>query len=345
METNFNGLRSTVLETLAGELKRSPDAQMHLVYIPELSDPLSLADDERRAFALIQPPTGSLAIRPDKAARLITLDCRKVATYLLETHAALDDPLLESSITQAWQETAGRAAHDRALHNDELDLSNLAIGGWIVSNESAGVIAQRFRHAAPSHRTGGHTYWVRWFCPDHLHTLWPTLTALQRTALLGDATWVGIDPFGQVKVYRADHPEEHASAPGIAHKAKQLSRGQILAVEEVPTVRDILERWRDQTQLEGTSVPTDAVARVQSLILEARDLGLRGSGLTAYALQALPLPEQARSDSDWVAAIRALMAEGLPLTELHERLPPQFWQRWQPAATPADGRLAPAALH
>lgn len=344
MEINFNGLRAAVLEALATGLKSAPGAQLHLVYIPELSDPLTLADDGRRAFALIQPPTGSLAIRPDRAARLITLDCTKVAAYLLETHPALDDPLLESSITQAWQETAGRAAHDRALHNDELDLSNLAIGGWIVSNESASVIAQRFRHAAPNHRTGGHTYWVRWFCPDHLHTLWPTLTAPQRTSLLGDATWVGIDPFGQVKVYRADDPEEHASAPGNAHKAKQLSRDQILAVEEVPTVRDILERWRDQAELEGRPMPPNATARVQSLILEARDLGLRGPGLTAYALQALPLPEQARSDSDWLAAISALMAEGLPLTELHERLPPQFWQRWQPATTRADGRRAPATL-
>jgi len=344
VETNFNGLRATVLETLATGLKHSPDALLHLVYIPELSDPLSLADDERRTFSLIQPPSGSLAIRPDQAARLITLDCSKVAAYLLETHPALDDPLLESSITQAWQETAGRSAHDRALHNDELDLSNLAIGGWIVSNESASVIAQRFRHAAPNHRIGAHTYWVRWFCPDHLHTLWPTLTAPQRTALLGDATWMGIDPFGQVKVYRADHPEEHASAPGNAHKARQLSRDQILAVEEVPTVRDILERWRDQAQLEGISVPHDALARVQSLILEAKDLGIRGPGLTAYALQALPLPEQARSDADWLAAIRALVTEGLPLTELHERLPPQFWQRWQ-SATRADGRQASAALH
>lgn len=279
MERQISDMRAAVLGQLTAYLKRSPDGQLHLIYIPELSDPLSLADDERRAIALIQPPTGSLAIRPDKAARLITLDCTKVAAYLLETHPALDDPLLESSITQAWRETAGRAAHGRAMHNDEPDLSNLAIGGWIVSDESASVIAQRFRHAAPSHRTGGHTYWVRWFCPDHLHPLWHTLTVPQRTALLGDATWVGIDPFGQVKVYRADHPAEHASAPGNAHKARQLSRDQILTVEEVPTVRDILERWRNQAQLEGTPLPTDAVARVQSLILEARDLGLRGPGL------------------------------------------------------------------
>lgn len=343
MERQVSNMRAAVLGQLSACLKSSPDAQIHLVYIPELSDPLSLANDERRAAALIQPPAGSLAIRPDRAARIITLDCSKVAAYLLETHPALDDPLLESSITQASQETAGRAAYDRALHNDELDLSNLTIGGWIVSNESASEIAQRFRHAAPNHRAGGHTYWVRWFCPDHLHTLWPTLTAPQRTALLGDATWVGVDPFGQVKVYRADHPEEHASAPGNTHKAKQLYRDQILAVEEVPAVRDILERWRDQAELEGRSVPHDALARVQSLILEAKNLGLRSPGLTAYALLALPLPEQARSDADWLAAIRALVTEGLPLTEMHERLPPQFWQRWQ-SFTPADGRQASATL-
>lgn len=338
MERQISNMRAAVLGQLSACLKISPDAQLHLVYLPELSDPLTLAADERRAFALIQPPASSLAIRPDQGARLITLDCTKVAAYLLETHPALDDPVLESSITQVWQESAGRAAHDRALHNDEPDLSNLAIGGWIVSNECASVIAQRFRHAAPYYRASGHTYWVRWFCPDHLHTLWPTLTEPQRVALLGNATWVGIDPFGQIKVYRADYSAELASTPSNANKTRQLSRDQILAVEEVPAVRDVVERWRDQAQLEGSALPPDAVIRVQSLIREAKDLGIRGAGLTTYALQALPLQDQARRDPDWLAAIRDLLVEGLPLTELHERLQPQFWQSWRPDATMNDNR-------
>jgi Domain of unknown function (DUF4123) len=344
VEINFNGLRATVLEALAAGLKRSPDVQLHLVYIPELSDPLSLADDERRSFAPIKPPVGSVAIRPDKAARLITLDCRKVAAYLLETYPAIDDPVLESSITQVWQETAGRSAYDRAQHNDELELSSLTIGGWIVSTESANSIAQRFRSAAPSHRTGGDTYWVRWFCPDHLHTMWPTLTAPQRMALLGEATWVSIDPFGQVKVYRADHPEEHESAPGNPQKASQLSRDQILAVEEVPTVRDLLERWRDQAVGVGAAIPRDAVQRVQGLVQEARELGLRGDGLTAYALLALQLPEQVRSDPDWRLAVDAVIADGLPTHDLPEHLPERFWLRWDADAANAIGHQRQTAL-
>lgn len=48
METNFNGLRAAVLEALANGLKRSPDAQIHLVYIPELSDPLARAGAARQ---------------------------------------------------------------------------------------------------------------------------------------------------------------------------------------------------------------------------------------------------------------------------------------------------------
>lgn len=299
MESDLNGLRATLLDALSTQLNQSVDAQLHLVYIPELSDPLSLADDERRSFALIKPPVGSVAIRPDKAARLVTLDCRKVAAYLLETHPAIDDPALESSITQVWQETAGRSAYDRAQHNDELDLSNLTIGGWIVSTESANLIAQRFRSVAPSHRAMGQNYWVRWFCPDHLHAMWPELTKAQRDALLGDATWVGVDALGQVKVYRADNDAGLDDASAQAYRSAQLSREQILAVEEVPTVRDLLERWRDQAAGVGAAIPRDAVQRVQGLVQEARELGLRGDGLTVYALLALQLPEQARSDPDW----------------------------------------------
>lgn len=344
METNFNGLRAAVLEALANGLKRSPDAQIHLVYIPELSDPLALVGDERRAFALIQPPTGSLAIRPDKAARLITLDCTKVAAYLLETHPALDDPALESSITQAWQESAGRAAYDRALHNDELDLSNLVIGGWIVSTESASVIAQRFRHAAPNHRSGGHTYWVRWFCPDHLHALWPELTKAQREALLGSATWVGVDALGQVKVYRADAGAGVHDLSSSTHRASQLSRDQILAVDEVPTVRDLYERWRDHVASVAADIPRDALQRVQGLVQEARELGLRGNGLTTYALLALQLPEQARSDPDWRSAVEAVMADGQPTSDLSGHLPAQFWLRWGTDAVRVNSHQRQTAL-
>jgi hypothetical protein len=345
VESDLNGLRATLLETLSAQLKQSPGAQLHLIYIPELSDPLSLADDERRAFALIKPPVGSVAIRPDKAARLITLDCRKVAAYLLETHPAIDDPALESSITQVWQETAGRSAYDRAQNNDEPDLSNLTIGGWIVSTESANAIAQRFRDAAPSHRGAGHNYWVRWFSPDHLHAMWPGLTDAQREALLGGATWVGVDALGQVKVYRANADARVVNdASAQAHRTAQLSRDQILAVEEVPTVRDLLERWRDQAAGAGKAIPRDAVQRVQCLVREARELGLREDGLTAYALLALQLPEQARSDPDWRSAIGALMAEGLPTSDLPEHLPEDFWLRWEAGAVNAFGHQRQTAL-
>jgi hypothetical protein len=329
VETHFNGLRAAVLATLARGLAHSPSAQLHLAYIPELSDPLTLAGDERRAFALIQPPAGSLSIRPDSAttARLITLDCRKVAAYLLETHPALDDPLLESSITQAWHETAGSSAHDPAQRNDELDLSRLTISGWIVSSESASGLAQRFRQAAPQHRAGRHTCWVRWFCPDHLHTLWPTLTAPQRHALLGDATWVSIDPFGQLKTYQAQALADTPDAADQTRQGRQLSREQFVAVENVPTVRDILERWRDQAQPDGAPAAPQAVARAQSVIQEARALGLRGQALAAYALLALDLPDQARADPAWRPAVDAASAQGLTVDTLIQCLPAAFWQR------------------
>lgn len=39
MECDLNGLRATLMETLSAQLKQSPEAQLHLIYIPELSDP------------------------------------------------------------------------------------------------------------------------------------------------------------------------------------------------------------------------------------------------------------------------------------------------------------------
>lgn len=325
--------RQTLLDAVASLKATRSGAQLHLLYVPELVDPLSLVEDAVRDMALIRPPLNVVSAAPDKdkLPRVITLDCRRVAAYFLETSPDIDDPLFESSITQAHAETCLQQKHDAELQNDERELSELSIGGWILSCEPASTIALRIHKFAHLILSNEQRYWVRWSNPVYLSALWPAMTAAQRWALLGDAVWLAFDATGQLRHYSATEVE-------IAHKASDtvnplyavrcLSREQSLTVKNVPLVRDLLPRWQSLCEERGERLPIDAERQLHAHVQAAQQCRLDAESVAIYALTAVQLRPGATQDEDWLGMVRRAGANALPLSDLMGRLPDEFWERW-----------------
>ncbi len=117
-------LRHAALALLRAALSQRPSAGIFLLYSPGADDPLGLRDpaplaDADRAAGQAppaKPHTRTVARIPwgrmpaAYQSRIIELDCRKVAAYLLESHPGLDDPLLEESFTLAGSYLNGQSA-------------------------------------------------------------------------------------------------------------------------------------------------------------------------------------------------------------------------------------------
>ena len=152
--------RDHLLQAIRPAKEAQPDAHLHLVYTPELHAPLGGAADERRDVALLP--------------RFITLDARRVAGHLHEEDSGFDDPLFESSIGQSHAEAFMGARHDVHAGNDDRELAAGAIGGWVLSRQTAAELAARvarFSDARFTEQAG--RLWVRWTQPDVFNALWP----------------------------------------------------------------------------------------------------------------------------------------------------------------------------
>ena len=226
--------RQTLLRAVLAIRAGKPIAHIHLIYTPELQDPLNLVTDTRRETALVHAPTHSKFILPFKenAPRLLTLDCRRVAPYLLETDPALDDPAFEHSITQSHAETCLAQSHDRGLNNDEREFSDRAVGGWLVGTESARTLAARL-YNFPSDRRS----LVRWTHPSVLGTLWPTMTSEQRFLLLGDATWLVFDDNSVLQQFAITPGPEVASA---TMRSTAISLTRKLSAHQLQRLQNVL---------------------------------------------------------------------------------------------------------
>jgi hypothetical protein len=212
-------------------------------------------------------------------SRVIELDCRKVAAYLLESHPGLDDPLLEESISLAASYLNGQseaeASEPRGRH----------VCGWLVSTEAATAIARRFAQADTAlYARAAAGYGIAWHDPRVLGGAWSRLNGAQRQALLGEhTTWVAVDAAGQVVQWQASASAD--AVPGsVASTAEQ--KGRLL---DEPAVLSLLEAWRSQCAEQGLPLPADAQDRLHGYVAQARRAGLDGEDLHVFALWALRL--------------------------------------------------------
>jgi len=331
MGADSESFRKPLIEALRAVKAQRPDVQLHLLYSPELADPLALIDDTKRETALIRPPplaTQVIAPQTQNLPRLITLDCLRVAKYLMETDAGLDDPLFESSITQAHAEIVLQQRPDAGAGNDERGFSDLSIGGWLVSPESALTLALRIHHFSQLHSAGQGREWVRWTNPVYLSVLWPTMTLEQKQALLGEAIWLVFDVSGQLQRYAADEASsEHGPVPS-GYDIRSLDIQQTHTVKNVPFVRDLLPRWQAMCEERGERLPNDAERHLHTQLQAAQAHGLDADSLVICVLTAVQLKRGATQDPEWVKLVRHAGTSGLPLRDEMKRLSDEFWDRW-----------------
>lgn len=325
--------REQVLAALKLSKAMRPGAHLHLLYTPELHDPVPEAADARRDAARIRIPNHIAAIRPpdDGLPSLITLDTRRVAPYLLEHDAALDDPLLETSIGQAHAEAALGARADAHLDNADPELAAGSIGGWIVSEESAAQLARRIASfsagwVTDEGRRPRQRQWVRWTQPQVLCSLWPLLSLEQRAALLGTGAWVASDAAGQVHAFTATDGSDPAPQPA------ELDAAQAAVLRNIPLVQELLAAWRQLAQHHVPCLPADAEHRLHLHLQEAQRLDLPDSEVPVYALTAASLLAGATQTQQWQALLECARDQGPPFTLHLQQLPQDFWQRWLPEA-------------
>lgn len=334
MEIDIERFRTPLIDALRAARAQHPDAHLHLLYSPELADPLALIGDTRREAALINPPVHNVPIvEPPKEnrPRLITLDCLRVAPYLLETDAALDDPLFEASVSQAVAETALQQRPDTELENDEPVLAEFAIGGWLLTRESAADVASRIHRYSYFHAKEGLRAWIRWTNPVYLNAMWPTLKAEQKQMLLGEAVWLVFDAAGQLRRYASNDPTASVDAnetvaPKIADRILDAQQTQL--IKNMLPVRDLLARWQTLCEARGERLPNDAEQQLHALLGEAQRYALDADSVTLYVLTAVQLKPSATEDAEWIACARNAGSDGLPLRDRIEHLSDDFWQRW-----------------
>lgn len=304
-QSTFTEFRHTVLSTLDALRRAHPDSRLLLLYDPALGDPLGWLPDERRTSTQLHHAAAAGVAPP----RLIELDCRKSAPYLLNTDPALDDPWFEASLTQMYRYAQAGA---QALADDP----GRACGGWLISNSSGHAVAQRFSAASRDLAArAGNRY--RWHDPRALAHVWDLLSAAQRAALLGeDLIWLALDGQGQLRTFQAaaDIAPESESA-SLTFRPAQRDR-----VRNTGVVNRLLATWQTRQAL----LPEDAADRLHRRLTHPLASGLDGPDRAAFALATASLADAFAQDIRWQEAIRDLPGRGT-LAETLRRLPPQVW--------------------
>jgi hypothetical protein len=323
--------RRQLLDALHDARALRPKAQLHLLYAPELADPLALAEEPRRDTARMRPPRVA-ADWPEQAwPRIVTFDCRRVAPYLLETDASLDDPLLEASITHAHAEVWLGQRVRVEVTNDDPGMAQSAVCGWIVSAESAAQMSERIQRHAALFNSGNRRRWVRWYQPACIGLLWPLLTPLQQQALLGPAAWLAHDAAGRLQCFESDAAARLESQ----ESTRFLSVAQWAAVDNQEVVADLVRRWQALCAAEARELPPDAAHRLHGLVQQARGHRLDAEDLAVFALLSVQLREGATSSPEFLRLLDSAQAAGGALRDVLADLSELFWRRYLPAdATP-----------
>jgi hypothetical protein len=328
MTIDLNTHRQTLLRAVHAICKAQPAAQIHLIYTPELQDPLNLVGDTRRDVAFIHAPTRLKVIAPDreKAPRVVPLDCRRVAACLLEGDPGLDDPEFEHSIKQSHIEICLDQPHDAELSNDEREFSEYAIGGWLIGTESAKTLSVRLRNFSNQQRS-----WIRWTNPSVLSALWPTMTHEQRFTLLGDATWLAFDITGTLRHYAGNGGVATASADQAAAPRPfipGLDQQQIQMLKNVPLVRDLIRSWKAMLEEQEKKLPANAEQLLHVHVRRAQQVGLAAESVAICTMVAVQLKPGATDDAEWIKLVRHAAADGLDLRDLLDTLSDVFWDRY-----------------
>ena len=308
--------RQEVLQHLTALRARWPDGNLHLLYVPGTEDPLQLLAGHARVQAIARD---LLQVDADEAflPHVITLDCRKVAAYLLETDPALDDPLLEASIALAAE---GIIGNDGRAH---------AVCGWLASTDEASTIARRLGQAAHRFDSGARrTVRVRWHDPRVLSHLWPQLPVPQRTALFGTKlVWVAVGAMNRVTMFDAEASETIASAgTPVQSETTQWTR-----LRHVGMVNRLLELWRERLHEAGQTLPEDAIDVLHKYAAHASAQGLDGRDAQTYVLLAVELKAGFEQDPHWRDAIHAATDAPGTFEDHANALPATFWERYAAA--------------
>ena len=328
--------RARVLAALQAGKAQRPGAGIHLVYAPELADPLELVKDTRRDSAKL---TGrSTGVQwPDEAwPRIVTLDCMRVAAYLLEQDAGLDDPLMEASITQAHAEVWLGAGVQSIVTNDAPEHAENAVCGWIISPEDAVTIARRINgwsapvrepieQPKPGQRFRSDRRWLRWYQPDHFAALWPTLTDEQQGALLGPALWLAHTPTRELRAYAAG--EQVTATEPAWSRSGSLKVVQWKKLDNVPLVTQLTQQWSGMLEAEGARLPDDVSEQLHRHVAAGQAQGLGGENLLLYVLVAVQLVPGATDAPEFMQMIRFAVDRDASLREGLRTLPDAFWER------------------
>lgn len=324
MTNELHNFREALLQAVHTIRQGRPGALIHLLYTPELHDPLELVGETLREEGLIYPPAHlkTVSAGRDKSARLLTLDCRRVAGYLYESDECLDDPIFEQSITQSHAEIRLAQSHNAEVSNDERELSDHAIGGWVISTESAATLAARLRSFSTQQGV-----WGRWTNPFVLNLLWPTMSIGQRFAMIGEASWLAFDSNGVLRHYAAaaDRAARDANVGESQSAPVGLDEHQIQLLNNVPLVRDLLSAWRSMLDEQGRVLPAGAEQVLYTHISRAQRSGLHAESVAIYAMTAVQLKGGATNDADWTRMVTLAAYDGLALRDLLETLPDPFW--------------------
>lgn len=326
---NVTDFRAQILAAIHEAKTKQPDAHLHLLYAPEMADPLELINESKRNVASIYPPMGTPKWPKEAWPRLITLDCRRVASYLLETDPSIDDPLLESSITQAHAEIHLGQHAQTILTNDDPGMAESAVCGWVVSPESALDVAARINlHSGLYHPKRKHE-WVHWYQPAYIGTLWPALSAAQKLALLDDGVWLVHDVVGRLQRFSADPVPEASERARTRH----FNIAQWDTADNVLVVTELTKKWHALCVAEGSTLPHDANQQLNRHVQAARSHGLDTEDLAVYVLAAVQLLEGATQSPEFMHLIHQVHERGSKLRDTMRHLPDSFWERYLPIAS------------
>ncbi|UWE18454.1 hypothetical protein [Herbaspirillum huttiense] len=325
IKQGLSHFRREILDAITAVKRQQPLSCIHLVYAPELADPLELLGDGKRDVAFIKPAMLNVAgWHEDACPRLITLDCRRVAAYMLETDVGMDDPLMESSISQSYAETLLRQRVNILQTNDDPGQAQRAVCGWIVSTDTAAQIAARISASSCGVDIHQRRSSVRWYNPDYLEVLWPTLTTAQKQNLLGEGVWIAHDGNGRLKTYASEH--EAALSP-LPSSAVRLDSMQWLQLENVPLVQQLLQHWNNLCHETARPLQPDAREQLHQWVHRARQSGLDGEDIAVYAITAMQMPIGFAEDAELIAAVRNAVQQGDKLSQSLPALLDRYWTK------------------
>lgn len=280
-----------------GEALQADDfVSAYLLIDPMLREPLDLDLIKSRGCEVIPVPVKHPSIQEDQRPQLVQLRPQ-------------DADVLSGSI---------EAALDEQLEPDRERAEGFSIGGWILSQESAAIIAKHLARVMDQCLVDGiGRKYMRWADRRVFEWMWPELKETQQDALLGPCiARYTLDRNGVIQVYKRESIEQ-------ASTKLTLTSAQWARATNCELAQEILRGW---TQFRA-DLPEDYLEQAENAVTAAQSLGLKTETdivlLAAYQLQIHPLLCRHPAIKSQVA--RALQ-NSLPLSDLLEEIPdPQGW--------------------